>query len=218
MRLGKVWVCAVWLFAAFLGGCATTPPPEVRTDIIDPKAAGRRSAAIVPDQFMNDKAVAKRIADSVGRELAAKGFKVRDAEGDAELVVIATLARSRPTRPAAPRPVETGSTTIGQDSRSLAGMTGSRTVEQNLRPLDGAVVRPAGTTEVGLMISAVRKEDWFSSAAAEGIPKVWRIIVVAQAGRDGREDVTARLVEAAGSGLDQVVSSGSAGGPAPKPR
>ena len=83
-----------------VGGCATGPRVKVTAEVIDPERARSRSVTVVSDSFMSDAAEADIVAELVRDQLASQGFKIKETEEKAELIVISTIERSAPAETA----------------------------------------------------------------------------------------------------------------------
>jgi hypothetical protein len=184
------------------GGCATTPQVKVSAEIVNPEEAKRRSVVVVPDFFMDDPSEADKIAGLLREQLVANGFKVQEAESEAQLVVVPTIERSKPTNtvarpaPRARRPIDVPSG-LGQGN-----MTESANALRQLG-FEFATGAAPENLEAGLMVTAVTREAWFQTLADQPseIPRVWRIVAVTPL---EKEDVTAKLVQAVGSKLKEL--------------
>ncbi len=195
---------------ALLGGCATAPQVTVKSDILDSAAARSRSVAVMSDFYMENPAEADHVAAQVRQALKDQGFKVSSSELDADLIVVPTLARSeRPLAhgPVAPRPSLLAPSSFGQPGM-MQGSGGAL----------GGIDSPTGyeIPKVGLMISAVTRENWLQTATAgANVPRVWRVTAVTAASRNASKDLAPVLLNAAGPDLARISSLASQ--PAPKP-
>jgi hypothetical protein len=94
-RAGEIWrIIAALVFCLVCLGCAT-PRVQVTAEIVDAEQAKSRSVAVVADLFMDDAVEANTVAELVRDQLASQGFKVKETESEAELVVIPTVERSK---------------------------------------------------------------------------------------------------------------------------
>jgi hypothetical protein len=193
-----------------LFSCATISQVKVTAEVIDPAQAGSRSVMVVPDSFMSDAAEADTVAELIRGELASLGFKINETEEKAELIVIPTIERSAPT---GTTPVSTRmrrpfdiSHEVGQ--RSLMG---SQNAMRNLG-FEFGTLPVQEQPRVGLMVTAISKEVWLNAplASESEIPRVWRVVAVAPL---NKEDMTTKLVEAAGAKLSEIAATPST--PAP---
>jgi hypothetical protein len=198
-----------------LAGCASTPQVKVAVEVINPEEAKKRSVAVVADVYMADPVEADKIAGLVRSQLTSKGFKVHETESEAELVVIATMERSKPTNAGAapvPRPWHSFDLSGGL---GRGGMTESQNALRSLG-FEFGTAAPPQQLRAGLMVTAVTREAWFSALLDEKteIPRVWRIVAVSPL---KKEDVTPKLVEAVGSRLDEVAGEKTAEAKKPQP-
>ena len=187
-----------------LCSCATAPRVKVTAEVVDPAQARSRSVMVVADSFMSDAAEADTVAELVRGELATLGFQINDSDETAELIVIPTLERSAPTGTVpAPtrmqRPIDI-SHEVGRTS-----LMGTQTAMRNIgfqveTPPDQELPR------IGLMVTAISKEVWLKAplVSESEIPRVWRVVAVASM---NKEDMTAKLVEAAGAKLGEMIAT-----------
>ena len=196
---------------ALLGGCATTPPVTVKSDILDSAAARSRSVAVMSDFYMENPSEADHVAAQVRQELKDQGFKVSSSELDADLIVVPTLARSE--RPVAPAHVAPRVSLLAPSSFGQPGMMqGSRDMSGIDTPSEYQIPK------VGLMISAVTKENWLQTATAgANVPRVWRVTAVTEASRNSSKDLAPALLRAAGPDLAKISSLASQPAPQPTP-
>jgi hypothetical protein len=206
-RAQETWrlLLLAWSLGLLLGGCATAPQVKVAAEVFNPEEAKNRSVAVIADQYMDDPAEADKLADLIRNQLIANGFKVQETESEAELVVIPTIERSKPT--------STGTAPLPRAWRSFdlpyglgrASMTESQNALRNLGFEFGSAAPEPEQLKAGLMVTAVTREAWLKALLDEKIeiPRVWRIIAVSPL---KKEDVTPKLVEAVGSKLNQVAS------------
>ena len=89
----KLVLCLGLLF----GGCASTSQVKVAVEVTSPKEAKSRSVAVVPDAYMDDPVEADKIAGLVRSQLTATDSRFDETENEAELVVIPTMERSKPS-------------------------------------------------------------------------------------------------------------------------
>jgi len=189
------------LLGVFLAaGCASRPDVQVKSEILDPAAAASRSVAVMSDFYMENPAEADRLVAQLRQTLKEQGFKVSGSEMDADLIVVPTLARSEKSVPVpvAPRP------SLIANSFGQPGM---------MQGTGGGIDFPSSPyqeTKIGLLISAVTRQNWLNAAAKnEEVPRVWRITAVAAAGRNSSRDLTPLLLNAAGPDLGKISSLGS---------
>ncbi len=185
-----------------LWGCAIAQQVKVSSEVIDATNAKKRSVAVVADVYMEDAAEADKLAELMRSQLTAKGFEVREAENEAELIIISTVERSQSIeRTGAPR----GAAWRSFDLPYGVGQGNMMQSQNALRNLgfefDSAA--PPEERRVGLMVTAVTRQAWSNAPLAEKteIPRVWRIIAVS---RLGKGDITPKLIEAIGSKLSEV--------------
>ncbi len=203
-RVQGTWLVliSVWSMGLLLVGCVSAPQIRVAAEVFDPEEAKNRSVAVIADRYMDDPIEADKLAGLIRDQLTANGFKVQETENEAELVVIPTIERSKPTNtnampiPRAWRSFDLSSG-LGQ-----ANMVGSQNALQNLGFEFGSAPSPE-QLKAGLMVTAVTREAWFTALLDEKteIPRVWRIIAVSPL---KKEDVTPKLVEAVGPKLNEV--------------
>jgi hypothetical protein len=191
-----------------LAGCVSTSQVKVSVEVFSPKEAKSRSVAVVADAYMEDQVEADKVAELVRSQLTANGFKVHETENEAELVVIPTMEHSKPGA--------AGAASLPRSWRSFdlsyglgrGGMTESQNALRSLGfEFDSA---PASEQlRVGLMVTAVTREVWFSALLNDKaeVPRVWRLIAVSPL---KKEDVTPKLVEAVGSKLSEVTATNAA--------
>ncbi len=184
--------------------CATTSQVKVTAEVIDPGQAANRSVMVVPDSFMSDTAEADVVAELVRGKLAALGFQINDTEEKAELIVIPTLERSTttaasriPLRMRRPFDIShgTGQTSLGESQQAMRKLGFEfRTLPEQEEP------------RIGLMVTAISKDVWLNAplASESEIPRVWRVVAIAPL---NKEDMTTKLVEAAGAKLSEIATS-----------
>jgi hypothetical protein len=189
-----------------LWGCAIAKQVKVSSEVFDATNAKKRSVAVVADLYMEDPTEAAKLAQLIGSQLTANGFKIQETEETAELVVIPTIERSKPgSENAIPSP------RLRRAWRSLdlaysstgSQMTESQNALRNLGFDFEAAPSPVVQSKVGLVVTAVTREAWFNASPNQKteIPKVWRIIAVTVL---ENEDITPRLVQAVGSKFAEV--------------
>ena len=189
-----------------LGGCASDPQVKVAAEVFDSEKAKSRSVAIVPDLYMDDPAEADKLAELMRGQLTRNRFKVRETENEAELVVISTIERSKPTSPGTARPPRAWRSFDLSYGLGRANMMESQNALRNLGFEFGSAAPAPEQLKAGLMVTAVTREAWFKRRLDEKteIPRVWRIIAVSPI---KEEDVTVKLVEAVGSKLNEVTGA-----------
>jgi hypothetical protein len=191
-----------------VGSCASAPQVKVAAEVFDSEEAKNRSVAVIADLYMEDPVEADKLAGLIRDQLIANGFKVQETESEAELVIISTIERSKPTNAAAPPlPRLRRSFDVAYD----LGQSSLMESQNGLRRLGfefGSFSAPE-QLKIRLMVSAVTREDWFKALLDQQteVPRVWRIIAVSPL---EKKDVTPKLVEAVGSKLNEV-----AAGPTP---
>jgi hypothetical protein len=206
-RVQKTWgqLLLAWSVGLLLGGCASAPQVKVAAEVFDPEEAKNRSVAVIADLYMDDPVEADKLAGLIRNQLTANGFKVKETENEAELVVIPTIERSKPTSTgAAPLPRAWRSFDLSY-GLGRANMMESQNALRNLGfEFESAAPAPE-QLKAGLMVTAVTREAWFKALLDEKteIPRVWRIIAVSPL---KKEDVTPKLVEAVGSKLSEVAA------------
>ena len=189
-----------------LGGCASAPQVKVAAQVFDPEEAKNRSVAVIADLYMDDPLEADKLAGLIRSELTANGYKVQETENEAELVVIPTMERSKPTSTgAAPPPGAWRSFDLSY-GLGQANMMESQNALQNLG-FEFESAPPPEELKAGLMVTAVTREAWFKALLEQQseIPRVWRIIAVSSV---KKQDATPKLVEAVGSKLNEVAAGG----------
>jgi hypothetical protein len=181
--------------------CATTSQVKVTAEVIDPEQAKSRSVMVVPDSFMSDTAEADVVAELVRGQLAASGFQINDTEEKADLIVIPTLERSAltatsrvPFRMRRPFDISHG---VGQTSL-MESQHAMRKLGFEFRTLP-----EQEEPRIGLMITAITKDVWLNAplVSETEIPRVWRVVAIAPV---RKEDMTTKLVEAAGAKLGEI--------------
>jgi hypothetical protein len=189
--------CAVW-------GCATGPRVKVVAEVVDPERARSRSVSVLADSFMTDTVEADNVAQLVRDQLSSQGFAIKEFEEEAELIVIPTIQRSAPAATATAAqgmlrpfdiPYGPGQTSLMESQnamRNLGFEFGTLPVQEQPR--------------VGLMVTAISKEVWMNVplASESEIPRVWRVVALT---RLSEEDVTAKLVEAVGAKLAELITT-----------
>jgi hypothetical protein len=187
-----------------LCSCATAPRVKVTAEVVDPAQARNRSVMVVADSFMSDAAEADMVAELVRGELVTLGFQVNDSEEKAELIVIPTLERSAPagtvpTPTRMQRPID-----ISHD----VGRTSLMGTQTAMRSIGFQVETPSAQElpRIGLMVTAVSKEVWLNAplVSENEIPRVWRVVAVASL---NKEDMTTKLVQAAGAKLGEITAT-----------
>ena len=181
-RMPETWrlLLLVWSLGLLLMGCASAPQVKVAAEVFDAEKAKNRSVAVVADLYMDDPVEADKLAGLIRNQLTANGFKVQETENEAELVVIPTMERSKPTR--------AGTTPLPRAWRSFdlsyglgrANMMESQNALRNLGFEFGSAAPAPEQLKAGLMVTAVTREAWFKALLDEKteIPRVWRIIAV----------------------------------------
>ncbi|HEY5813604.1 MAG TPA: hypothetical protein VIT23_13230 [Terrimicrobiaceae bacterium] len=187
-------------------------------EVVKPLEAKSRSVAVLSDPFTEDVAEADKLASMVREQLTSKGFKIKESESEAELVVIATIERSDAT-------VSPASATVRRPADLTHGMGQSSLLQsqnafQNLG-FEFHSVPVQEPPKVGLMVTAVSRDEWFKSLG-EGqsqIPRVWRITAI---GVSKKVDITPKLVEAIGAKVEEITGTSTAekpnSTPAPSPK
>jgi hypothetical protein len=209
-RMSETWrlLLFLWSLGFFVVGCASAPQVKVVSEVSDAEKAKNRSVAVVADAYMDDPVEADRVADLIRNQLTASGFKVQETENEADLVIVPTMERSKPTK--------TGTTLLPRAWRSFdlsyglgqANMMESQNAFRNLG--FGFESEPAPEQlKAGLMVTAVTREAWFKALLDRNaeLPRVWRIIAVSPIKKD---DVTEKLVEAVGSKLNEIAGTNTA--------
>jgi hypothetical protein len=200
-RLTRVFgLCCV------LSACATSPRIKVVGEVVDPERARSRSVSVLSDSFMHDPVEADNLAQLVRDQLSSHGFSISESEENAELIVIPSIERSAPAEaPTAARrmlrpfdiPYSPGQTSLmgSQNAmRNLGFEVGMLSVQEQPR--------------IGLIVTAISKNVWLNAPlASEGeIPRVWRVVAIAPL---TKEDMTTKLVEAAGAKLGEIAAAPS---------
>jgi hypothetical protein len=210
-RMLEIWrlLSLVWSLGLLLGGCASAPRVKVAAEVFDSEKAKSRSVAVVADLYMDDPAEADKLAELMRGQLVVRGFKVQETENEADLVIVPTIERSKPTSTVATPLLRAWHTSDLAYGLGQANMTESQNALRNL----GFGFGPSGPapeqSKAGLMITAVSRDVWFKALMNEKveIPRVWRIIAVIPW---EKEDVTPKLVEAVASKLDEVAGGKTA--------
>ena len=191
-------------FALTLFGCTTTSQVKVTVEVVDPELARSRSVMVVPDSFMSDTTEADVVAELVRGQLASVGFRIKDTEDQADLIVIPTLERSaRTATPRVPvrmrRPFDV-SYGVGQTSL-MESQHAMRKLGFEFRTLP-----EEEESRIGLMITAVTKDVWLNAplASETEIPRVWRVVAIAPV---RKEDMTTKLVEAVGAKVGEIAAA-----------
>ena len=165
---------------------------------------------------MDDPAEADKLAELMRGQLTVNGFKVRETENEAELVVISTIERSKPTSTdTAPPPRAWRSFDLSY-GLGQANMMESQNALRNLGFEFGSAASAPEQLREGLIVTAVSREAWFKGLMDKKaeIARVWRIIAVIPI---KEEDVTPKLVQAAGSKLNEVAGGKTAETEKPNP-
>ena len=159
---------------------------------------------VVADSFMSDAAEADTVAEIVRGQLASLGFKINDTEEKAELIVIPTLERAASTGTARVpirmrRPFDI-SPEVGQTS-----LMESQHAMQRLG-FEFRTLPQEEEAKIGLMVTAISKDVWLNApfVSESEIPRVWRVVAIAPL---TKEDMTTKLVEAAGAKLGEIVTT-----------
>jgi hypothetical protein len=189
--------CTVW-------GCATGPRVKVVAEVVDPERARSRSVSVLADSFMTDRVEADNVAQLVRDQLSSQGFAVKEFEEEAELIVIPTVQRSGPaeTATAARRMLRPFDIPYGPGQASLMQ---SQTAMRNLG-FEFGTLPVQEQPRVGLMVTAIAKQVWMNVpvVSESEIPRVWRVVALTGL---GKEDVTAKLVEAVGAKLAELMTT-----------
>jgi hypothetical protein len=199
-----LWCSLVATTILYLG-CAGTPI-EVKTEVVNPAEAGKRSVAVIPDPYMDDLTVSKKLADLVRSEMTQRGFRVSQSENTAELVIIPHLISSgsgdtlaKLINPA-PR-INLISPNMGEAGMMQKAATlGELPESENPQP-----AAPHDQTQ--LMILAVQEDVWRKALNINQlrIPQVWRISVYVPTDFSAKgKEVTAEMVEAAGPRFAEI--------------
>jgi hypothetical protein len=184
-------------------GCATVPPVEVKSEVPDPSKVKEKTVAVMRDFYMEDVGEADHVVAEVREALKRQGFIVKKSELDAELVVVPTLARSADAY--TPAPVREINRPVITATSSQVGMMHDSVFGSDLSDMDSAGFQP--TPKVGLMISAITKEDWQKAATTDQeSPRVWRVTAITYSPRDAKTDVVATLLTAVEPKLAQIRS------------
>jgi len=215
MKLKDLWLHR-WQLLLMLAlsltffSCATISQVKVTAEVINPAQAGSRSVMVVPDSYMSDATEADTVAELVRTQLASLGFKINDTEEKADLIIIATLERSTPGATSRVplrmrRPFDisqgTGQTSLMESQNAM------RTLGFEMRTLP-----EQEQPRIGLMVTAISKDVWLNAplVSESEIPRVWRVVAIAPL---TKEDMTTKLVEAAGAKLGEIAAAPST--PAP---
>jgi hypothetical protein len=215
MKLKDLWLHG-WQLLLTLGlsftffSCATISQVKVTAEVINPAQAGSRSVMVVPDSYMSDATEADTVAELVRTQLASLGFKINDTEEKADLIIFATLERSTPGATSRVplrmrRPFDishgTGQTNLMESQNAMRKLGFEmRTLPEQEQP------------RIGLMVTAISRDVWLNAplVSESEIPRVWRVVAIAPL---TKEDMTAKLVEAAGAKLGEIAAAPST--PAP---
>jgi hypothetical protein len=193
-----------------LSACATSPRIKVVGEVVDPERARSRSVSVLSDSFMNDPVEADNLAQLVRDQLSSHGFSVSDSEENAELIVIPSIERSAPAEAptAGRRMLRPFDIPYGPGQTSLMG---SQNAMRNLG-FEVGTLSVQEQPRIGLIVTAISKNVWLNAPlASEGeIPRVWRVVAIAPL---TKEDMTTKLVEAAGAKLGEIAEAPST--PAP---
>jgi hypothetical protein len=201
-----------WLFlsgsllatAVLCSDCAVTPI-EVKTEVVNPAEAGKRSVAVIPDPYMDDLTVAKRLVDLVGNEMAQRGFRLSRSENTAELVIIPHL--TAPASGVIPAKSANLAPSINLFSPNF-GESGMMQNAATLGELPESEKQPTITHDrTQLTILAVQEDVWHKALNINQlrIPQVWRISVFVPTDFSAKgKEVTAEMVEAAGPRFAEI--------------
>jgi hypothetical protein len=190
----------------FYSSCAVALV-EVKSEVLNPPEAAKRSVAVIPDPYMDDLTLANKLVDLVGKEMSRRGFRLSPSENQAELVVIPHLIASaatsgeKPAKPANPAPrINLINPNIGE-----AGMMQNGGGFADPPPVE---VQPAvASYQVELQILAVQQDVWHRALNINQlrIPQVWRISVqVPTYFTPKGKELTAEMVEAAGPRFGEI--------------
>ena len=203
-RLQRLLLVVGVVLSLALSTCVTTPQVKVTAEVIDPEQARSRSVAVVADSYMNDAVEADAVAELLRGQLASLGFSLKETEEEADLIVIPTLERSSPTAtsrvPFSMRRPFDSSPGVGQ-----AGLIKSQNTMRNLG-FEFKTLPEQPEARIGLMVTAITKDVWLNAplASESEIPRVWRVVAVAPL---NKQDMTTKLVEAAGAKLSEIAAS-----------
>jgi hypothetical protein len=190
--------------AILYSDCAVTPI-QVKSEVINPAEAVKRSVAVLPDPYMDDLGVAERLADLVRKEMTQRGFRLSQSEATAELVIIPQLISSTPedtsAKPVNPVPrINLFSPNLGEPGMMLSGGALG-----DLPPLESQPVLPEN--QIQLTILAVEEDVWHKALNINQlrIPQVWRISVFVPTDFSPKgKEMTAEMVEAAGPRFAEI--------------
>ena len=159
---------------------------------------------------MNDHVEADNLAQLVRDQLSSHGFSVSDSEENAELIVIPSIERSAPAEAptAARRMLRPFDIPYGPGQTSLMG---SQNAMRNLG-FEFGMLSVQEQPRIGLMVTAISKDVWLNAplASESEIPRVWRVVAIAPL---TKEDMTTKLVEAAGAKLGEIAAAPSTSAP-----
>jgi hypothetical protein len=190
--------------AVLCSDCAVTPI-EVKTEVVNPAEAGKRSVAVIPDPYMDDLTVAKRLVDLVGNEMAQRGFRLSRSENTAELVIIPHL--TAPASGVIPAKSANLAPSINLFSPNF-GESGMMQNAATLGELPESEKQPTITHDrTQLTILAVQEDVWHKALNINQlrIPQVWRISVFVPTDFSAKgKEVTAEMVEAAGPRFAEI--------------
>jgi hypothetical protein len=212
----------IWRFIGISGlclalwSCATGPQVKVVAEVANPEKARSRSVSVVADLFMDDAAEAITVAELVRDQLAAQGFKVKETESEAELVVIPTVERSKMAGAAAAPPARMRRPFDVSHGFGQSNLMESQNALRNLG-FQFETFPAQEQPRVGLMVTAVSRETWFKALLEPQteIPRVWRIVAISP---QKKQDVTPQLVEAVGAKLTEITATPMRPAqPAPRP-
>ena len=192
----------------FYSSCAVALV-EVKSEVLNPPEAAKRSVAVIPDPYMDDLTVANKLADLVRKEMSQSGFRLSPSQDQAELVVIphliasAATAGERPAKPANPVPrINLINPSIGEP-----GMMQNGGPLGELPPVEARPALPLPQDQIELQILAVQQDVWHRALNINQlrIPQVWRISVqVPTYFTPKGKELTAEMVEAAGPRFVQI--------------
>ena len=140
-----------------LGGCASDPQVKLAAQVFDSEKAKSRSVAIVPDLYMDDPAEADKLAELMRGQLTLNRFKVRETENEAELVVISTIERSKPTSTGTAPPPRAWRSFDLSYGLGRANMMESQNALRNLGFEFGSAAPTPEQLKAGLMVTAVTR-------------------------------------------------------------
>jgi hypothetical protein len=196
-------LCLTVAGACLLAGCTTTRIGTL--EVLDPSRTANQSLYFVDDFHGESPSVESRLAADLREAFAQSGWRVEADSAKADLVVLPTLGRMKDqsTAPSA-GPADTP---FASRAGSVAGSTSMLSSSFSARSAVPSAQAPAATQQAGLLLSAVKSEDYKNlGITTQSLPPVWRVYVSRNVVQLNWKSVASPLVRAAAATASPLVA------------